>query len=54
MRRLGPYNETVSRYLMPLQFAAILGGAVTLMCTATNIIASGLLETIEEEPLGFF
>jgi len=48
------HNRSVSRYLMPLSFAAILGGALTLMGTATNIIASGLLEAIGEEPLGFF
>ncbi|MCL1598046.1 MAG: SLC13 family permease [Actinomycetia bacterium] len=48
------HDRSVSRYLMPLSFAAILGGAVTLMGTATNIIASGLLEAIGEEPLGFF
>jgi di/tricarboxylate transporter len=48
------HNRSVSRYLMPLSFAAILGGALTLMGTATNIIASGLLEASGEEPLGFF
>ncbi|MEE9177727.1 MAG: SLC13 family permease [Acidimicrobiia bacterium] len=47
-------GRSVSRYLMPLSYAAILGGAVTLMGTATNIVASGLLEAIGEEPLGFF
>jgi di/tricarboxylate transporter len=48
------HDRSVSRYLMPLSFAAILGGAVTLMGTATNIVASGLLQSIGEEPLGFF
>jgi di/tricarboxylate transporter len=48
------HNRSVSRYLMPLSFAAILGGAVTLMGTATNIVASGLLEANGEEPLGLF
>jgi di/tricarboxylate transporter len=48
------HDRSVSRYLMPLSFAAILGGAVTHMGTATNIVASGLLEAIGEEPLGFF
>jgi di/tricarboxylate transporter len=48
------HDRSVSRYLMPLSFAAIFGGAVTLMGTATNIVASGLLEAIGEEPLGFF
>ena len=48
------HDRPVSRYLMPLSFAAIIGGAVTLMGTATNIVASGLLESIGEAPLGFF
>ncbi len=48
------HGRSVSRYLMPLSFAAILGGAMTIMGTATNIVASGLLESIGEEPLGFF
>jgi di/tricarboxylate transporter len=48
------HNRSISNYLMPLSFAAVLGGAITLMGTATNIIASGLLEAIGEEPLGFF
>lgn len=47
-------GRSVSRYLMPLSFAAIIGGSITLMGTATNIVASGLLESIGEEPLGFF
>ena len=48
------HGRSASRFLMPLSFAAILGGALTLMGTATNIVASGLLESIGEEPLGFF
>ena len=47
-------NQPVSRYLMPLSFAAILGGVVTIMGTATNVAVSGLLEEIGQEPLGFF
>jgi di/tricarboxylate transporter len=47
-------QQPVSRYLMPLSFAAILGGVVTLMGTATNIAVSGLLEEVGQEPLGFF
>lgn len=43
-----------SKYLMPLSFAAILGGALTLMGTATNIVASGLLRAAGEPELGFF
>lgn len=47
-------NRSVSRYLMPLSFAAILGGVVTIMGTATNVAVSGLLEEIGQEPLAFF
>ncbi len=43
-----------SKFLMPLSFAAILGGVVTLMGTATNIVVSGLLEADGFAPLGFF
>lgn len=48
------HGQSVSRYLMPLSFAAILGGSLTLMGTATNVVVSGLLETSGEDPLGFF
>jgi len=43
-----------SRYLMPLSFAAILGGAVTLTGTATNLVISGLLEAHGHPPIGIF
>lgn len=44
----------VSRLLMPLSFAAILGGMLTVVGTSTNIVVSGLLEETGLEPLGFF
>jgi len=47
-------GQSPSKYLMPLSFAAILGGVVTLMGTATNIVVSGLLEADGLAPLGFF
>ena len=43
-----------SRFLMPLSFAAILGGAVTVIGTATNLVISGLLEAGGYEPIGLF
>jgi di/tricarboxylate transporter len=43
-----------SRLLMPLSFAAILGGTVTLIGTSTNLIVSGLLEESGADPIGFF
>ncbi len=43
-----------SRFLMPLSFAAILGGSVTLIGTATNLVVSGLLESDGYDAIGFF
>ncbi|MDX1690628.1 MAG: SLC13 family permease [Acidimicrobiia bacterium] len=45
---------SVSRLLMPLSYAAILGGMLTVIGTSTNIVVSGLLEEGGLEPLGFF
>ena len=50
-RRTG---RSPSRYLMPVSYAAILGGVVTLIGTSTNLVVSGLLEDAGEEPLGLF
>ncbi|MGA7269499.1 MAG: SLC13 family permease, partial [Acidimicrobiia bacterium] len=43
-----------SKYLMPLSFAALLGGVVTVIGTSTNIVVSGLLEESGQRGLGFF
>lgn len=50
----GARQRSPSHYLLPLSYAAVLGGVVTLMGTATNIVVSGLLETAGLAPLGFF
>lgn len=47
-------GRDASRYLMPLSFATILGGTLTLIGTSTNLVASGLLVAAGMEPLGFF
>jgi di/tricarboxylate transporter len=44
----------VSRFLMPLSFAVILGGVVTTIGTSTNLVVSGLLEASGQAPLGLF
>lgn len=41
-------------YLMPISFAAILGGMITLVGTSTNLIVSGLLEESGRAPLEMF
>jgi di/tricarboxylate transporter len=47
-------GQSPSRYLMPLSFAAILGGVVTTIGTSTNLVVSGLLEASGDAPLGMF
>ncbi len=47
-------KQSPSRYLMPLSFAAIMGGMVTVIGTSTNLVVSGLLETYGQQPLGMF
>jgi di/tricarboxylate transporter len=47
-------GQSPSRYLMPLSFAAILGGVVTAIGSSTNLVVSGLLEAAGEVPLGMF
>ena len=47
-------QQSPSRFLMPLSFAAILGGVVTLIGTSTNLVVSGLLTDAGERPLGMF
>lgn len=43
-----------SKFLMPLSFAALLGGVVTVIGTSTNIVVSGLLEEAGLGAIGFF
>lgn len=45
---------SASRYLMPLSFASLLGGTITLIGTSTNLVVSDLLKQAGEEPLGMF
>ena len=47
-------GQSPSRYLMPLSFAAILGGMVTVIGTSTNLVISGLLEETGSAPLAMF
>lgn len=47
-------GRSVSRLLMPISFATMLGGMVTLIGTSTNLVVSGLLEQSGHAPLGMF
>lgn len=48
------FGRPVSKVMMPLSFAAILGGMVTLMGSSTNLLVSGRLETMGHPGIGFF
>ena len=43
-----------SKLLMPLSFAAMLGGTLTLIGTSTNLLASDLSRTLLDHPLSMF
>jgi di/tricarboxylate transporter len=47
-------GQSPSRYLMPLSYAVILGGVVTLIGTSTNLVVSGLLDAKTGRPMGLF
>ncbi len=47
-------GDSASRYLMPLSFAAILGGMTTLIGTSTNLVVSDLLERGGYDPFTMF
>ena len=49
--RLG---QSPSRLMMPLSFASILGGMVTLIGSSTNLLVSGMLIELGEEGFSFF
>lgn len=48
------FRVPVSKLLIPLSYAAILGGTCTLIGTSTNLIINGLLITEVGIPLGMF
>ncbi|QGG93743.1 SLC13 family permease [Actinomarinicola tropica] len=43
-----------SRVLMPLSYAAVLGGVITILGTSTNLVVNGFLDAAGEEPFGVF
>ena len=48
------HGAKVSKLLMPLSFASILGGLCTVIGTSTNLVTDGLLRSRGFEGLGFF
>src|SRR5690606_21073106 len=52
-------QRSVSQFLMPLSYATILGGTVTVIGTSTNLVVTGLIEQRLDtvaglEPLAIF
>ena len=47
-------GRSASRYLMPLSYAVIFGGCITLVGTSTNLVVAGLLRDGGFKPLGVF
>lgn len=47
-------GANASRYLLPLSFASILGGVITLIGTSTNLVVADLVVQAGEQPLGVF
>jgi di/tricarboxylate transporter len=47
-------GKSPSKYLMPISFASILGGVVTVIGTSTTIVVSGLLEADGMPAIGMF
>ena len=47
-------DASVSKVMIPLSYAAILGGMTTLIGSSTNLLVSGTIQGLGFEPLGFF
>lgn len=48
------FDLKASRFLIPLSYAAIVGGTCTVIGTSTNLIASGIAADSGMEPFGMF
>ncbi len=48
------FGRSASNFMMPLSFAAILGGMTTLIGSSTNLLVSSSLIELGQEPFGFF
>lgn len=48
------HHISPSKLLIPLSYAAIMGGVVTLIGTSTNLLLNGLIQDAGLQPLSFF
>ncbi|MCB1234651.1 MAG: SLC13 family permease, partial [Verrucomicrobiae bacterium] len=54
IRHCRKFELRASRFLIPLSYAAIVGGTCTIIGTSTNLIASGIARDAGLEPFGMF
>ncbi len=47
-------GRSPSKFLMPLSFAVLLGGMLTLIGTSTNLVVAGLMSQAGLQPIGMF
>ena len=50
----GRHGLSPSKLLLPLSYAAMLGGTLTLIGTSTNLLASDLSRQLLDHPIGMF
>ncbi|MEE8392750.1 MAG: SLC13 family permease [Rhodospirillales bacterium] len=48
------FHQSVSKVMIPLSFAAVLGGMTTLIGSGTNLLVNGAMEEMGVRPFGFF
>ena len=48
------HGRAASRFLIPLSYATILGGAITAIGTSTNLVLGGLLQSVGQDELEMF
>lgn len=48
------HRISASKLMLPLSYAAIFGGSLTIIGTSTNLVVNGLLSVAGERPLAFF
>ena len=48
------YGKSPSKLMMPLSYAAVLGGMTTLIGSSTNLLVNSALIEMSVQPFGFF
>lgn len=48
------FGQTSSKWMMPLSYAAVFGGMITLIGSGTNLLVNSALIEVGERPFGFF